>query len=346
MVELKRSSLYHIESYQYTLPSELIAQKPLEHREESRMMVVDRRKGTREHHLFKELPAFLNDGDVVVVNDSRVFHARLSLQKPTGGRVDLLVLKVMAGRIQAYLERGKNIYSGLELFHQTGLAFRVLKKEERFLELEASRELTLEEIDRLGRLPLPPYIKREPAPPDEERYQTVFAREPGSIAAPTAGLHFSETMLQSLQNVGVDIVTVTLHVSLGTFQPVKVADIRRHRVYPEYYRISSEAADRVNTALERGRRVLCVGTTTVRALETSVRDGRVVPGEGKTELYIYPGFHFQVTGALLTNFHLPCSSLLMLVCAFGGYETIMDAYREAVERRYRFYSYGDCMLIL
>jgi S-adenosylmethionine:tRNA ribosyltransferase-isomerase len=355
--------------FDYELPDELIAQEPLPDRAASRMLVVDRASRRWEDRTFRELPSYLGSGDCLVLNDSRVFPARLFGHRagvhalPLGkknpkrrehlsGTVEILLLRPLdsaARDWEALVHPGRKIRVG-EIVHFTeGLEAEVIARREfgeRTLRFHTDGHI-YEQIERIGHVPLPPYIKREDASRDRERYQTVFAREHGSAAAPTAGLHFTTAMMDECRARGAEIAFVTLHVGLGTFQPIRsqrtthvcVEDVRLHS---EPFRISAEDAGR----MLRARRLVAVGTTSVRTIETAMRSGGLRAMSGLTDLFIYPGFDFRTTGALLTNFHLPRTSLLLLVCAFAGKELVLAAYRHAVAARYRMYSYGDCMLIL
>jgi S-adenosylmethionine:tRNA ribosyltransferase-isomerase len=349
----------HIDDYDYALPQDLIAQAPAPERDHSRLFAVDRGKGSFEDRRFFELPSLLLPGDLLVVNNTQVVPARLFGRKESGGRIEILVLEHPASVTGARPERlclmkaSRRPRSGTRLCFDGGISGEVI--EVRGHGLVSIRFAGGEGIDGLmeakGRLPLPPYIRRGEDPDlerlDRERYQTVYAANRGAVAAPTAGLHFTRELLRRLHERGVLVATLTLHVGYGTFRPVKVNDIRDHQLGFEEYVISPETADSIRTVKENGRRVVAVGTTVVRALESAVSaDGSVTPGEGKTDLLITPGFVFRAVDALVTNFHLPKSSLLFLTAAFGGYDLIMRAYREAVRKRYRFYSYGDAMLIV
>jgi len=346
---------YRLESWQYDLPPDRIAQVPPPRRTASRMMVLRRQEGAPEHGWFADLPRWVRPGDVMVLNRTRVLPARLFARKETGGRVELLVLDPGDPFEALYgTRRGLRVGACLELLDRpgnpTGVRAEVLEVRDggrAILRLDSGT--IREAMDRFGRMPLPPYIRREGQELedlDRVRYQTVYAREEGAVAAPTAGLHFDEAMIRRLQQAGVEIATVTLHVGPGTFKPVTSPDVRLHDVGEERYRVEEEVAGRINRALREGRRVLAVGTTSVRTLETAGASGEVEPGEGATRLLITPGFRFRVVSGLLTNFHLPGSSLLLLVGAMVGRERLLGAYREAVDRGYRFYSYGDAMLVL
>lgn len=361
--------------FDYELPPELIAQHPPEVRGGSRLLVLDRSSGALVHARFAQLPEWLQPSDLVVLNDTRVFPARLLGRRvPSGGQVECLLLRQLDGdRWEALVHPGQKLHPGSRVDFAASVESQRLHAEileQRFFGRRVIRlwteggESVEALIDAIGHVPLPPYIKRSDESDDRERYQTVYARAGGSVAAPTAGLHFTDDMLASLGQRGVDQVSLTLHVGYGTFKPVRVERVEDHEIDPEPFELSSPAASRINRAVAEGRRVVAVGTTTTRALETMARaprlrsgqalrqgsgqagDGRVMPGRGTTDLFIYPGFEFKVVSALLTNFHLPRSSLLMLVAAFAGRERVMAAYREAVRERYRFYSYGDAMLIV
>jgi S-adenosylmethionine:tRNA ribosyltransferase-isomerase len=346
-----------VSDFDYNLPADLIAQEPLAERAASRMLVVDRAAGAWEHQRFAELPEYLRAGDCLVLNDTRVLPARLVTRRPTGGRAELLLLRPREGRVWEALARpAKRLRVGTALDFGGRLTATVLAQGEEGLvqvRLEHEGEL-LEALEQVGLTPLPPYIcrphqekdaARERA--DRERYQTVYAQIPGAVAAPTAGLHFTPGMLDALAARGVALARLTLHVGLGTFRPVTVARVEEHRMHAEYYRVSEEAAALINARRAAGGRVLSVGTTVVRTLETVADEqGRVQAGEGWSEAFLYPGYRFRAVDMLLTNFHLPRSTLLMLVSAFAGRELILAAYAAAVEERYRFYSYGDCMLVV
>jgi S-adenosylmethionine:tRNA ribosyltransferase-isomerase len=344
----------HISEFSYDLPEELIAQEPLTNRDASRMLVVDRRSRTWSDSEFSSLSHYLQSGDVLVINNTRVFPARLVGQRqPSGGRVELLLIREVEPLVwEALIRPGHRLRSGAVIsFGQSALRAEVLDdpgKDMRLIGLN-SKEGLESALELMGQMPLPPYIKRPggTSEEDRERYQTIFARERGAIAAPTAGLHFTSSVLESLNANGIEIVEITLHVGYGTFEPVRVEEIAEHKVRPEAFEIIDKAARAINARRSAGGRVVAVGTTTTRALESAVDSaGLVQPIRADATLTITPGFKFQVTDALLTNFHLPRSSLLLLVSAFAGRELILQAYRHAVEARYRFYSYGDCMLII
>jgi len=345
-----------ISEFDYELPSELIAQVPPPVRGSSRLLTLDRQSGRRDHATIDRLPDLLRPGDLLVVNDSRVFPARLLGERvPTGGVVECLLLRrADDDRWDALVHPGQKLRPGCRVvFRRAGRELHGEILERRYYGHRIVRLWTEDHsevpaaIEAIGHVPLPPYIRRTDEPADRERYQTVYAREGGSVAAPTAGLHFTPESLEALQARGVERVAITLHVGYGTFKPVRVERVEDHTVDPETFTIGEAAAAAINAAVAEGRRVVAVGTTTTRALESAARPGgrRVAPTSGRTDLFIHPGFEFRVVGALLTNFHLPRSSLLMMVCAFAGRSAVLEAYREAIERRYRFYSYGDAMLI-
>ncbi len=346
-----------VSDFAFDLPPDLIAQFPPGERGTSRLLVLARATGAIVHASIGDLPRFLRRGDLLVVNDTRVFPARLiGRREPGGGAVEcLLVARVGDDRWEALVHPGQRLHPGRRVVFERGpyrlhgevLAERFHGRREVRLWSEGPQGVA-DLIDAIGHIPLPPYIRRPDLDLDRERYQTVYAREAGSIAAPTAGLHFTPALLRDLGQAGVDQTAVTLHVGYGTFKPVRVDEVDAHTVDPERFSIGTGAAARINGALASGRRVVAVGTTTTRALEAAVAHGRgrVAPGDTSTDLFIHPGHRFQAVGAMLTNFHLPCSSLLMLVAAFAGIDTILGAYREAVAARYRFYSYGDAMLIV
>jgi S-adenosylmethionine:tRNA ribosyltransferase-isomerase len=334
-----------LEDYDYPLPAELIAQQPLPQRSASRLLLVD--GDTLADRRFDELPGLLNVGDLLVFNDTRVLHARLYGEKGSGGKVEVLVERPI-GRHEALAQvrASKSPKAGSHLLLEGDLRVDVLGRDGEFFHLRFPRDEDLVTLlERHGRLPLPPYIERAAGDADEGRYQTVFARAPGSVAAPTAGLHFDDALLATLCTRGIDTAFVTLHVGAGTFQPVRENDLSRHRMHKERYVIPEETVAAIQACRARGGRVICVGTTSLRALEGAARQGELTAGSGETELFILPGFDFRVADGLVTNFHLPKSTLLMLVSAFAGMDNIRRAYQHAVDQRYRFFSYGDAMLI-
>jgi len=330
--------------FDYNLPEELIAFYPLSRREESRLMVISRRDGGVEHKRFYELPRLFKEGDVLVLNNTKVLPARLLGRTDTGKRYEILLTE----RLSPSLWKGimRNPKNGMTVEFDGGLKGKILKngKDEWLVEFAEHPD---DYIERFGKMPLPPYIRREPEEKDRFFYQTVYAEKEGAIAAPTAGLHFTEGLLDEIRKCGVEIRYITLHVGVGTFKPVKTKYIKEHRIHPEYREIPEETASALRRAKSEGRRVFAVGTTVVRALESAVDEsGGLKPESDYTDLFIYPGFEFHVVDALITNFHLPRSTLLMLVSAFVGREFIFKAYEEAKKEGYRFLSYGDAMLIL
>ena len=367
-----------VSDFDYELPRELIAQEPCRLRDQSRLLVVHRTQSGLEHRAFYNLLDYVNPGDVLVLNETRVISARLpGKREDTGSRAEVFLLHAQESPLiwEVLVKPGRKAQPGMRLVFESplnpktdlnwsdwnnpqlrleGLVLDVTRDGNRILEFNApgvsSETLALrfsEVLDILGQTPLPPYITRLPEPNDRERYQTVYAREKGSVAAPTAGLHFTPQLLESLQKKGVVIVSLVLHVGLGTFRPVKVAEVTQHQMHSEYYYLSDQTADTINKARSEGGRVITVGTTATRVLETVADvNGRVWAGEGWTDIFIYPGYHFKVVDGLVTNFHLPRSTLLMLVCALAEKNLIFQAYREAVEQGYRFFSYGDAMLII
>lgn len=337
--------------FDYDLPPELIAQTPITPRDASRLMVVDRATGSILHRRFCDLPEFLRPGDLLVYNESKVIPARLFACKPSGGRVEILLLRPRAPEIWEALVKGKRAQKGLRLTLLDGPGgkpvgeVQVIEAGARGWRLLAFDRPALSLAEQFGVTPLPPYIHTPLQ--DASRYQTVYARSPGSAAAPTAGLHFTPELLRTLEEMGTHAVFVTLHIGLDTFRPVEEEDIEDHVMHTEYAQLTPEAAAQINQASAAGRRVIAIGTTSVRVLETAARAPRhVEPFDGPTDLFIYPGYRFQVVDALVTNFHLPRSTLLMLVSAFAGHDLIRRAYAEAIREHYRFYSLGDAMLII
>ena len=336
--------------FYFDLPQELIAQDPLEDRSASRLMVLDKNTGKIQHHIFKEIVNYLNPGDCLVLNNTKVIPARLSGEREgTGAHIEVLLLKRKEADVwETLVKPGKKCRPGTKLVFGGGLLrAEVLETVE-----EGNRLIKFyydgiweEILDKLGEMPLPPYITHKLQ--DKNRYQTVYAKEEGSAAAPTAGLHFTGELLQEIEKKGVSVVYVTLHVGLGTFRPVKEENVLEHHMHSEFYQISEDAAKRINETKQKGGRVICVGTTSCRTLESAGDENGVVhAGSGDTEIFIYPGYRFKVLDALITNFHLPESTLIMLVSALLGYEKTMHAYDVAVKERYRFFSFGDAMCIL
>jgi S-adenosylmethionine:tRNA ribosyltransferase-isomerase len=336
-----------LSDFDFDLPESLISQEPCAVRDQSRLMVLNRKTGAIEHAIFSDIERLFLPGDLLVLNDTRVFSCRLPAKKAGGGKAEIFLVSEREKNLwDALMKGGTGVGRKFEL--ESGIEAEVTAKGAdetwtvRFLGVSDIREV----LPAVGRVPLPPYIKRTPTEADQERYQTVYASQEGAVAAPTAGLHFTRELFQRLGAKGVEHVMVTLHVGPGTFQPVRTDRINEHRMLPERYVIAEEAAASINRAREEGRRVIAVGTTSVRTVETAARNGVVTPGGGSSDLFIHPGYRFRAIDGLITNFHLPKSTLLMLVSAFGGREQVLAAYREAVEKKYRFYSYGDAMVIL
>lgn len=340
---LQKSDFY------FDLPEELIAQDPLEDRSSSRLLVLDKETGETSHHIFKEVINYLNPGDCLVLNDTKVIPARLIGHKEdTGAAIEVLLLKRKENDIwETLVKPGKKCKPGTKIVFGEGLLHATVLEtvEDGNRLIRFSYEGIFEEIlDRLGEMPLPPYITHKLQ--DKNRYQTVYAKYEGSAAAPTAGLHFTKELLQQIEEKGIDIAYVTLHVGLGTFRPVKVDNILEHHMHSEFYQVTKEAADKINKAKKEGHRVICVGTTSCRTVESAAdENGMVKEGCDNTEIFIYPGYKFKVLDALITNFHLPESTLVMLVSALAGREHILNAYQEAIREKYRFFSFGDAMLI-
>ncbi len=336
--------------YYFDLPKELIAQDPLEDRSASRLLVLDQRTGSIEHKVFRDILQYLTPGDCLVLNDTRVIPARLlGVKEDTGAAVEVLLLKRREKDVwEALVRPGKKLRPGARVTFGDGrLRAEILDVVEEGNRLvQFSYEGIWEEVlDSLGEMPLPPYITHKLL--DKNRYQTVYAKYEGSAAAPTAGLHFTKELLAEVEAMGVDLAYVTLHVGLGTFRPVKVDNVKEHHMHSEFYQITKEAADKINRAKESGHRVICVGTTSCRTVESAADEkGRLTACSGNTDIFIYPGYRFKVLDGLITNFHLPESTLVMLVSALAGRENILSAYREAIRERYRFFSFGDAMLIV
>lgn len=340
-----------LSDFHFDLPPEQIALYPPDKRSDSRLLCMGRSDGTLTHRIFAELPDLLRPEDLLVFNNTRVIPARLYGHKPTGGKIELLIERVMeANQVLAQIRSGKSLVDGSELCFsdQDGTELRavVLGREGGFFLVQFPPALDLMALlDRIGHMPLPPYIKRADALPDRERYQTVYAERAGAVAAPTAGLHFDAELLQRIRAMGVQTATVTLHVGAGTYQPVRVDNITEHRMHAEYVEVDGSVCAAVAACRARKGRVIAVGTTTVRCLETASASGQLEPFRGDTRIFIYPGYDFKSVDALITNFHLPESTLIMLVSAFSTREHVLNAYRTAVQEGYRFFSYGDAMFI-
>lgn len=335
-----------LSDFHFDLPRQLIAQYPTAKRTDSRLLVMDA-SGQYHDRRFPDIMDDIEAGDLLVMNDTRVIPARIHGSKDSGGRVEILVERVLGEHeVLAQVRASKAPKPGSELYFGDRYRARVVSRETPFYHLHFSGdESVLQVLDAIGQMPLPPYIEREDELADRERYQTVYARNAGAVAAPTAGLHFSEEFLARLEEKGVKLAWLTLHVGAGTFQPVRVEHIDQHKMHKEWIRVPQEVVDAVNATHDAGKRVIAVGTTTVRSLESAALTGKLAAFEGETDIFITPGFEFRVVDSLLTNFHLPESTLLMLVSAFAGYEHVMHAYRHAVEAEYRFFSYGDAMFL-
>ncbi|MBF0470326.1 MAG: tRNA preQ1(34) S-adenosylmethionine ribosyltransferase-isomerase QueA [Gammaproteobacteria bacterium] len=333
-------------TFHYHLPPHLIAQTPLARRSDSRLLKVDGEGGGWQDLQFRQLPTLLNSRDLLVFNNTRVIPARLFGHKQSGGRVELLIERLLGEReALAHLRSNRSPKAGAVILLEGGGVVSVCERREALFLLEFSEPL-LPLLQRCGHIPLPPYIERADEAMDRERYQTLWAEREGAVAAPTAGLHFDQPLLNEIATLGVESAYVTLHVGAGTFQPVRVERIDQHQMHSEWIEISPEVCAAIERTRRRGGRVIAVGTTVVRALESAASSGALKPYQGETTIFIYPGYRFQVIDALVTNFHLPASTLLMLVAAFSGLETVMAAYRHAVAQEYRFFSYGDALLML
>lgn len=331
--------------FHYDLPTELIAQHPASERSASRLLVVDRASGGLQDRRFTDLPAMLRPHDLLVFNDTRVIPARVFGVKPTGGQVEILLERIVeGGRVLAQVRASKALKPGGEVQLPGGVTAVCIERHDDLFELEIDTDAEAYFLQH-GRMPLPPYIEHVPVAEDAERYQTVYAAELGAVAAPTAGLHFDAPLLQALAAMHVQSAFLTLHVGAGTFKNVRVDDLDAHRMHAERVKVTQSVCDAVALAKRQGGRVIAVGTTVVRSLETAAAAGELRPYDGETRLFIRPGYAFRVVDALVTNFHLPESTLMMLVCAFGGYEKVMSAYRHGVAARYRFFSYGDAMFL-
>lgn len=332
--------------FYFDLPDELIARYPAPERGASRLLCLDGTDGSIRDRCFRDLPELLRAGDLLVFNDTRVMPARLLGRKATGGQVEVLIERVLDEReALAHVRASKSPKAGTQLEMEGGLRLEVAGREGALFHLRFPEDDVPAQLERHGHMPLPPYIDRPDELADRERYQTVYAREPGAVAAPTAGLHFDAMMLAELETRGIETAFVTLHVGAGTFQPVREDDLSRHEMHAEFARVSEDVVDAANRARQRGRRIIAVGTTSVRSLESASAAGELQPHAADTRLFITPGYRFRTVDAMITNFHLPESTLLMLVSAFAGHDNVMRAYRHAVDARYRFFSYGDAMFI-
>lgn len=333
--------------FSYALPDELIARKPCVNRTDSRLLQLDGATGNTMHGQFTDILDLVQPGDLMVFNNTRVIPARVFAQKETGGKLEILVERVVdAHNVLAHIRSSKSPKPGSIIILQDGTRITMQERAGALFCLAfADSDNAFDILDRLGQMPLPPYIDRACEEDDKERYQTVYAKHKGAVAAPTAGLHFDESIMAAIKDKGVDIAFVTLHVGAGTFQPVRVDDIKNHQMHSERMHIDAQTCEHIRATKAAGKRVIAVGTTSVRTLETAAKNGEIAAYSGDTDIFIYPGFDFKVVDALVTNFHLPESTLMMLVSAFAGFTPVMRAYREAVEEKYRFFSYGDAMFI-
>lgn len=336
----------HISYFDYELPEHLIAQYPLFERISSRLLCLNVKAKAVSHASFLDVLDLFQENDILIVNDTKVFPARLYGRKETGGEIECLVERVLfEKRALVHLKSSKSPKHGALLFFENDLSAKVLGRQDDLFLLEFYCDDLFSALETYGHIPLPPYIERQDVIEDKFRYQTVYAKHRGAVAAPTAGLHFTIDLLNQLQKKGINVMPITLHVGAGTFQPLRVEHIETHKIHSEYLEVGSEVCEAIVTCRQKGGRVIAVGTTTLRALETAAQSGQLLPFKGDTDLFIRPGYSFQCVDVLITNFHLPKSTLLMLVAAFGGYDLVMQAYKAAIEHKYRFYSYGDAMLI-
>lgn len=334
--------------FDFELPRELIAQYPITPRSNSRLLLLQKDTGIITHHLFKDLPKLLSTGDLLTLNDSKVIPARIHAFKPTGGKAELLVIKILKpNQLLAQIKASNPLKIGNRLILNQTSELEIIDRQSNFYELKLYSSDSINTLlEKIGMLPLPPYIKRKPNPNDQIQYQTIYAKSLGAIAAPTAGLHFDQETLHQLKQKKIYTEFITLHVGAGTFQPVRVKKIEEHQIHAESLEISEENCKKINQTKQNNARVVAVGTTTIRALETAAHSNKLEPYQGETRIFIYPGYKFQIADILITNFHLPKTTLLMLVAAFAGYENTIRAYQEAIKEHYRFYSYGDAMMVI
>lgn len=334
--------------FDYTLPKELIAEQPLAKRSDSRLLCLNRKNGEITHCHFSDLPNLLTPKDLIILNNTKVIPARLYTHKSTGGKVEILLERALENnKLLAQVRASKPLKTSEKLILSDDIWFEVISRQGTLFELLLHASEPLNKIlDKFGQVPLPPYIKHFPTINDQRYYQTIYAKYPGAVAAPTAGLHFDQELMQDLIEKKIQISFITLHVGLGTFQPVRAEKIAEHQMHSEYIEVPQVTCDKILATKQNGGKIVAVGTTSVRAIETASQLGKIRPYQGNTNIFIYPGYHFHNVDILVTNFHLPKTSLLMLVCAFAGYENTMRAYQEAIKHKYRFYSYGDAMIIL
>ncbi len=345
--EIKK--LYTLDDFDYYLPENLIAQNPPLNRSDSRLLVINKNIPSFTHTGFSSIHEFLQPGDVLVFNNTRVIHARIFCERIQGGKVEVVLARKLSDTIWLVIcNRTKRIKIGEKIFpvNDKSISFEIIERVGEYLKIESSEELSDEKLKRIGNIPLPPYIKRDAITADDDRYQTVYAEKSGAVAAPTAGLHFTDEILKTVRDAGIETHFLTLHVSWGTFSPVRESDLSRHVMHSEVFSIDEATAEALNMARREGRRVIAVGTTSLRVLESVYAEGVYSSGSGETDIFIYPPYRVRSIDGIITNLHTPNSTLLMLVSAFGGYNLIMKAYKEAVNQQYRFFSYGDSMLIL
>lgn len=343
------NKLYTLDDFDYYLPEHLIAQNPPLNRSDSRLFVINKNISSFTHTGFSSIHEFLKSGDVLVFNNTRVIHARIFCERIQGGKVEVVLARKLSDTIWLVIcNRTKRVKIGEKIFpvNDKNISFKIIERVDEYLKIESSEKLSDETLKRIGNIPLPPYIKRDVEAADDDRYQTVYASESGAVAAPTAGLHFTDDILKSVRDSGVETHFLTLHVSWGTFSPVREQDLSLHVMHSEVFSIDAATADALSIARKEGRRVIAVGTTSLRVLESIYADGVYSSGSGETDIFIYPPYKVKSIDGIITNFHTPNSTLLMLVSAFAGYNLIMKAYKEAVKEEYRFFSYGDSMLIL
>jgi len=340
---------YTLEDFNYDLPEHLIAQNPLLNRSDSRLFVINKPKASFTHSGFSSINKFLKPDDLLVFNNTKVINARILCERIHGGKVEIVLTRKLSDAIWLVIcNRTKRLKTGELIFplNDKSINFKIIGRDGEYVTIESSEILSDDTLKRIGNIPLPPYIKRDVNPADDDRYQTVYAAESGAVAAPTAGLHFTDEILSRIKNMGIETLFLTLHISWGTFSPVRENDLSRHPMHSEVYNINEETSDALNRARKEGRRVIAVGTTSLRVLESVYSEGNFFPGSGETDIFIYPPYQVRSIDGLITNLHTPYSTLLMLVSAFAGYDLVMKAYREAVNMEYRFFSYGDSMLIL
>ncbi len=340
---------YLLEDFSFSLPEELIAQYPTNKRDDSRLFILERKNKSFSHDHFYNLINYLHEDDLLIFNNAKVIHARIFCVRESGGRIEIILTQRLQGNQWLIISnRTKRLKQEEILYCEENyhIHFTVIERQGDFLKVESNEELTEDKLAIIGEIPLPPYMNRSSEEKDSERYQTVYAKEPGAVAAPTAGLHFTEELINHIQKIGIEIAYVTLFVSWATFQPVRQNNLSHHQMHTERYILDEQTTESINNARLHNRRIIAVGTTTLRVLESTFKKEKNVAGYGETDIFIYPPFEVKSIDGMITNFHTPHSTLLMLVAAVAGYDTIMKAYREAVERKYRFFSYGDAMLII